>query len=129
MKRSVRAFFSLAFSTSSRMRDTVDSAKGAFTFTRITPVMLMQPETAATPGSTTVGTLSPVSALVSSWLLPSTTSPSSGTRSPGLTTITSPTATVAGSTCMRLPSSSSTLAKSGAMSIMAAIDLRVFLVA
>ena len=110
MKFSVRAFFSEAFSTSSRMRLTVDSPKGLVVFTRSRPVMLMQPEMIWLPASTWRGTDSPVSAAVSSWLSPSVTTPSMGTRSPGLTTMMSPTETSSGSTCTSSPSASSILA-------------------
>ena len=124
MKFSVRAFFSLAFSTSSRMRLTVDSPKGLVVRTRSTPVMLMQPEMTSSPASAWRGADSPVRAAVSSCVAPSRMTPSMGTRSPGLTTMTSPTATSSGPTCAK-PPSRSTLAKSGAMSIMAAMDLRL----
>ena len=125
MKFSVRAFFSLAFSTSSRMRLTVDSPKGLVVRTRRRPVMLMQPEMTSSPASTWRGIDSPVRAAVSSWELPSTIVPSMGTRSPGLMTMTVPTATSSGSTCSSSPASFSTLAKSGAMSIMSEMDLRL----
>ena len=59
--------------------------------------MLTQPEMTSAPGSTWRGTDSPVSAAVSSWEVPSVTTPSMGTRSPGLTTIVVPGATSAGS--------------------------------
>ena len=87
--------------------------------------MLTQPEMTSAPGSTWRGTDSPVRAAVSSWETPSVTTPSIGTRSPGLTTIVSPTATSAGSTSTS-PPSFSTLAYSGTMSIMAAMDLRLW---
>ena len=51
MKFSVRAFFSLAFSTSSRMRLTVDVPKSLVVRMRRTPVMLMQPEMTSLPTS------------------------------------------------------------------------------
>ena len=52
MKFSVWAFFSLAFSTSSRMRLTVEAPKSLVVRTRKTPVMLMQPEITSPPSST-----------------------------------------------------------------------------
>ena len=106
MKFSVFAFFSLAFSTSSRMRLTVDSPKGLVVRTCRRPVMLMQPETTSAPVSTWRGTLSPVRAEVSSWLAPSVTTPSMGMRSPGFTTMMEPTSTSSGSTCARSPARS-----------------------
>ena len=93
MKFSVLAFFSAAFSTSSRMRLTVDSPKGLVARTVMRPVMLTQPEMISSPSRTSRGTDSPVRAAVSSCDVPLTTTPSSGTRSPALTTISSPTAT------------------------------------
>ena len=64
MKRSVRVFLLLAFSTSSRMRDTVDSEKGLVTRTRIRPEMLTQPEMISSPSAASRGRDSPVSAAV-----------------------------------------------------------------
>ena len=125
MKFSVLAFFSAAFSTSSRMRATVDCPYGLVTRTAMRPVRLTQPEMISSPACTSRGTDSPVRAAVSSWLAPETTTPSSGTRSPGLTMISSPATTSYGSTCTSC-SSRSTLANSGAMSIMSAMDLRLF---
>ena len=110
MKFSVRAFFSLAFSTSSRMRLTVDSPKGFVVRTWMRPVMLMQPEMTSAPASTWRGTDSPVRAAVSSCVEPSVMTPSMGTRSPGFTTMTVPTATSSGSTCSSSPPTPSTLA-------------------
>ncbi len=55
--------------------------------------MLTQPEMISSPSRTSRGTDSPVRAAVSSCEEPRTTTPSSGTRSPALTTISSPTAT------------------------------------
>ena len=106
MKFSVRAFFSLAFSTSSRMRLTVDWPNGFVVRMRSTPVMLMQPETAVSPASAWRGIDSPVIAAVSRRDDPCSITPSIGTRSPGLTTMTSPTATSSGSTCTGSPSRS-----------------------
>ena len=110
MKFSVRAFFSLAFSTSSRTRATVDSPKGLVVRTWMRPVMLMQPLMMSSPDLAGRGIDSPVRAAVSSWVSPSTMTPSIGTRSPGLTTITVPTAMSSGKTCSSVPSGCSTLA-------------------
>ena len=57
-------------------------------------------------GSTLRGRLSPVSALVFRLEEPSTTTPSSGTFSPGWTTMMLPTSTSSGSTCSSSPSTS-----------------------
>ena len=86
------------------MRDTVDSPNGLLTRTVSSPVMLTQPETTSSPSATERGNDSPVSAAVSSSEEPETTTPSKGTRSPGLTTISSPTETSLGSTCTNEPS-------------------------
>ena len=67
----------------------------------ITALMDIRPDYA---NIETDGRLSPVSALVLRLAVPSTTTPSIGTFSPGCTTITLPTATVSGSTCSSLPS-------------------------
>ena len=104
MKFSVRAFFSEAFSTSSRMRLTVDSPKGFVVRMVSTPVKFTQPENTSAPSSTTRGTASPVSAAVSSWDAPFTMMPSMGMRSPAFTTISSPTSTSSGSTSISSPS-------------------------
>ncbi len=123
MKFSVRAFFSEAFSTSSRMRLTVESSKGLVARTTNLPVRFTQPEITSLPGRPMRGTDSPVRAAVSIWLSPSTMQPSSGMRSPGSTTNSSSGASSKGSTCCSWPSRT-TLANSGEMSIMSAMDLR-----
>ena len=98
MKCSLVDFFSLAFSTRSKILETVDSSQQRVTFTRRRPVWLTQPLMTMSPGTTSRGTDSPVRAAVSRAEVPSSTCPSRGTRSPGLTTITFPTATSSGST-------------------------------
>ena len=113
MKFSVRAFFSAAFSTNSRMRLTVESSKGLVARTTSLPVRFTQPEMTSSPGR----------AAVSIWLSPVSTVPSSGMRSPGMTMNSSSGASSKGSICFSLPSSM-TLAYSGAMSIMSAMDWR-----
>ena len=55
--------------------------------------MLTQPEMISSPSRTSRGTDSPVRAAVSSCEVPAITTPSSGTRSPANTRISSPTAT------------------------------------
>ena len=106
MKFSARAFLLPAFSTRSRILETVDSPNAFVTRTRKSPLWLTQPLMTSSPSPTSRGRLSPVSAAVSSVERPSSTTPSSGTRSPGLTTMTSPTATSSGSTFSALPSRS-----------------------
>ena len=123
MKFSVRAFFSAAFSTNSRMRLTVESSKGFVARTVSLPVRFTQPEITSSPGRAVRGTDSPVSAAVSIWLSPVRMTPSSGMRSPGMTMNSSSGASSKGSTCFSFPSSM-TLANSGAMSIISAMDFR-----
>ena len=96
----------LAFSTRSRIFDTVDSPKAFVVRTFRTPDMSMQPLMISSPSLTSRGRLSPVSALVLRLALPSTITPSSGTFSPGCTTMMLPTATSSGSTCVSWPSCS-----------------------
>ena len=98
MKFSARAFLALEFSIRFSILATVDSPKALVTCTRRAPLWLMQPLITSSPGSTSRGSDSPVSAAVSTVLRPSRTTPSSGIRSPGLITMTSPMATSSGST-------------------------------
>ena len=124
MKFSLVDFFSLAFSTRSRILDTVDSSQGRVTRMRRTPVWLTQPLMTSSPTPTSRGTDSPVRAAVSREDSPVRTVPSRGTRSPGFTTMTAPTSTSSGSTSSVSPSSVSRLAVSGRMSMRAAMDWR-----
>ena len=103
---------------------TVDSPNDFSTLILTTPEMLMQPDTTSSPFFTLRGMLSPVSATVLRLVSPSTTTPSSGSFSPGFTTIVSPTATCSGLTSTTWPPRS-TLAESGRMSIRWEIDLRL----
>ena len=96
----------LAFSTRSRIFDTVDSPNSFVVRTFSTPVMFMQPLIISSPRFTSRGTLSPVSALVLRLDAPSTTTPSMGTFSPGCTTMTLPMPTSSGSTFSSAPSRS-----------------------
>ena len=105
-----------AFSTRSRILETVDSPNSFVVRTLIRPLMLMQPERISSPARTSRGRLSPVSAEVFRVEAPSSTTPSMGTFSPGCTTMTLPISTSSGSTCTSAPSRS-TLAESGRMSI------------
>ena len=95
-----------AFSTRSRIFETVDSPNSFVVSIFSTPVMLMQPLMISSPTLTSRGRLSPVSAAVFSVDSPCTTLPSIGTFSPGCTTIMPPTSTSAGSTRSSLPSRS-----------------------
>ena len=99
-------FLELAFSTRSSIFDTVDSPNSFVVLTRSTPLMLMHPLISSSPCPTSRGRLSPVRALVSSDEVPSMTRPSTGTFSPGWTTMTLPTSTSDGSTRSSVPSTS-----------------------
>ena len=107
------------------MRATVDCPYGLLTVTRSSPSPLTLPLSTAPPGRALRGRLSPVSALVFSVLWPESTTPSSGTFSPGRTTMTAPTGTASGSTVCTVPSAASRLALSGRMSISAAMLRRL----
>ena len=114
-----------ASSTSVKIFDAVDSVKAFVVRIIKTLDVLMQPESTASPVPTFRGRLSPVSARVSSVALPSSITPSIGTRSPGLTRICAPTATVSGSTVSSLPSAWTRRAKSGRISISPEISSRL----
>ena len=103
MNASERDLRELAFSTRSRILDTVDSPNSLVVRIVSTPLMLMQPLTTSSPAQTSRGMLSPVSAAVSSVDVPSTTTPSIGTFSPGRTMMCVPISTSSGSTCSSLP--------------------------
>ena len=100
----------LAFSTRSRILETVDSPNSFVVRIFRRPLILMQPLMTSSPDSTSRGRLSPVRALVFSVELPSTTSPSIGIFSPGFTTMIVPTSTSSGSTASSCPFSLSTFA-------------------
>ena len=106
MKSSERDLRELEFSTSSRILETVDSPNSFVVRIFKTPVMLMQPLMISSLVFASRGRLSPVSALVLSVDVPSMITPSSGTFSPGCTTMTEPTVTSSGSTFSSLPSTS-----------------------
>ena len=106
MNSSERDFLELAFSTSSRIFDTVDSPNSFVVRTFSRPLRLMQPLMISSPARHSRGALSPVSAAVFSVELPSTITPSMGTFSPGWITITVPISTSSGSTCVSTPSAS-----------------------
>ena len=100
MNVSERDLRELAFSTRSRIFDTVDSPKAFVVRIFSTPDRSMQPLTISSPTFTSRGRLSPVSALVLRLAAPSTITPSSGTFSPGWTTMMLPTSTSSGLTCV-----------------------------
>ena len=106
IKVSERDLRELAFSTRSRILDTVDSPNSLVVRIFSTPLMSMQPLMISSPSFTSRGRLSPVRALVFRLALPLTTTPSRGTFSPGCTTMMLPTATSSGSTCSSWPSRS-----------------------
>ena len=121
MNFSLLDLLSFAFSTKSKIFVAVDSSKTLVTLTRIIPERLMQPERIISLAATFLGMLSPVSATVSSVDVPSIISPSTGTFSPGLITIISPTDMLSGFTTNISPFLS-TFATSGLMSISCEID-------
>ena len=104
MNASERDLRELAFSTRSRIFDTVDSPNAFVVRIFRTPDRSMQPLMISSPARTSRGRLSPVSALVLRLAVPSTTTPSSGTFSPGCTTMMLPTATSSGATWCSSPS-------------------------
>ena len=124
MKLSLRLLLSAAFSTKSRILETVDSANAFVVQTLSTPLRLTQPDRISSPLEMLRGTLSPVRATVSRLDLPSITIPSIGTFSPGRITIISPTFTLSGATVNSSPSRS-TCAVSGRISIRCDMDIRL----
>ncbi len=99
MKFSVGAFRAEAFSTSSSTLAMEDSLKGLVTRSFKEAVKLIVPAIRVSPIRVLRGTDSPVRAEVSRREWPDRTSPSSGTFSPGLTKMISPTLTCSGGTC------------------------------
>ena len=77
----------------------------------------MLPPMTSLPGALSTGRLSPVSMLSSTPPSPSTTSPSSGTRSPGRTSTTSPTRRMSVGTSVSEPFSPRSRAVSGVRAI------------
>ena len=88
----------LAFSTSLRILETVDSPNGFVTLIFKKPFVLMQPLSASLPAFKERKADSPVSAEVSTAASPSITTPSSGIFSPVFTTIISSIFTSVGET-------------------------------
>ncbi len=107
MNRSVGALLSCACSTSRTTRAIVLSSAVAATLTRNTPSMLIVPAKTMSPSAFRPGTLSPVTGASFISDEPSRIFPSAGIRSPGLTTMTSPTERLsAGTSEIALPCSS-----------------------
>ena len=104
MNLSAWAFLIEDSSTSSNTLNTVESSYSEVTSTVIFDDRFTVPETTFSPGMTSLGTDSPVSAWVSMDVYPDTMVPSRGTFSPGRTSIVSPTLTSSGPTVSVLPS-------------------------
>ncbi len=96
----------LAFSTRSRILETVDSPNAFVVRIFSTPDISMQPLMISSPSLTSRGRLSPVSALVLNWQFPQRSHHRAVLFSPGCTTIMLPTGTSSGSTCVSWPSAS-----------------------
>ena len=89
-KRCIGAFLACADSTMRTMRASVVSAPMAVVSMTSRPAALSEPPVTLAPTSLATGRLSPVISDSSISLLPSTTVPSTGKRSPGRTTTKSP---------------------------------------
>ena len=87
---------SLACSTSSIIFETVLSPKSFVVRTLITPERLTHPDITSSPTVSSRGIDSPVSAMVLSDEVPSITTPSNGTFSPGRMIMTEPISTSSG---------------------------------
>lgn len=95
MNLSVGALLSCASSTRRTTRAIVLSSAAAVTLTFNTPSVLIVPAKTASISDFRFGVLSPVTGDSSTSLDPSTIAPSAGMRSPGRTTMRSPTASMA----------------------------------
>ena len=93
----------------------------AFTCICSTPLPFKLPPVSLSPTVTSTGSGSPVSKLASIWLWPSVTTPSAGTRSPGLMTTISPTSSSATGTSRSSALAGSQCATSGRKACKAAI--------
>ena len=91
-------FLAAAFSTKSKTLLTVESKYSFVTFAVIKPFILIQPLRIFAPSLTSTGTDSPVNAEVSRLVSPFIIVASSGTLSPGLISMISPSSTSSGST-------------------------------
>ena len=103
IKASLFDLFWSALSTRLIILETVLSPKLLVVRTRINPVKLTHPDMIWSPSFKSRGILSPVSAMVFKAEFPSITTPSSGTFSPGLITMISPTSTSSGETRSTFP--------------------------
>jgi hypothetical protein len=92
-RRWIGALPPCAAATRATMRESVVSAPIRVASTRIRPEPLIAPAVTASPLPFVTGRLSPVIRESSVSVSPSTTTPSTGMRSPGLTSATSPTRT------------------------------------
>ena len=111
--RWIGAFLACASSTRRMMRASADSAPTAAVRTSRRPSPLTAPPVMRSPDSFGTGSDSPLIRDSSAWLRPSSTSPSTGKRSPGSTTTTSPTRTCATGTSDSRPSAPRTRAVDG----------------
>ncbi len=100
----IGALRACADSTSRTMRASWDSAPTAVVRTTTRPSTLSAPPVTRSPASRATGRLSPVSSDSSAWVRPSTIVPSAGKRSPGRTTVSSPTRSCASGTSSSTPS-------------------------
>ena len=98
------ALLAAAFSTRSSILAAVESSEAAVVFTFRRPSRLTVPLCTSEPSETPSGSDSPVIAAVSTRDVPESTTPSSGMRSPGFTSISVPTATSSGSVFTHCPS-------------------------
>ena len=121
-------FLAAAFSTKSKTLLTVESKYSFVTFANISAFRFIQPLNIVAPSLTSTGIDSPVRAEVSRVVSPFIIMASSGTLSPGLISIISSICTSSGSTFIDLLSLI-TLAYSGLISIISAIDFLDLLIA
>ena len=99
------ALAACADSTARMILASVPSAPTATVRATRRPSMFTDPPVIRPPGALVTGRLSPVTSDSSTWLAPSVTSASTGTRSPGSTTTRSPTVTRAIGTTRSTPAS------------------------
>ena len=125
IKSSLLDLLEAAPSISSSTLAAVDSDSSLSTRTLSVPLRLIQPDRTLSPTVTSLGSDSPVSADVLMPEVPSITVPSSGIRSPALTTMMSPTCTSSGVT-VTTPPPRSRFALSGQISINWEIEARLF---
>ena len=114
-----------ADSTRAMMRESMLLAPRLSAITSSRPLPLMAPPMTRCPTPLSTGKLSPVSRDSSTWLIPSTTTPSTGMRSPGRITTLSPTTSSARGRVTICPART-TLAISGRRACKAAMALRVW---